>query len=38
MAARAGATTASVKASHVPMMSQPDATTPLILQAANCVS
>jgi pimeloyl-ACP methyl ester carboxylesterase len=37
MAHRAGATTASVGASHVPMMSQPDATTRLILQAANSV-
>jgi pimeloyl-ACP methyl ester carboxylesterase len=35
MAERAGATTASVKASHVPMMSQPEATTRLILKAAN---
>jgi len=38
MAQRAGATTASVRASHVPMISQPDATTRLILQAANTVS
>ena len=38
MAGRAGATTASVSASHVPMMSQPDATTRLILQAARSVS
>lgn len=37
MADRAGSTTASVKASHVPMMSQPDATTRLILQAANSI-
>ncbi len=38
MAARAGATAVSVRASHVPMMSQPDVTTRLILQAANSVS
>jgi len=38
MAARAGATTASVDSSHVPMISQPDATTRLILQAAHSVS
>ena len=38
MAERAGATTASVRASHVPMMSQPKATTRLILRAANSVS
>jgi len=37
MAERAGATTASVRASHVPMMSQPEATTRLILQAAQSV-
>jgi pimeloyl-ACP methyl ester carboxylesterase len=37
MAERAGASTASVKASHVPMMSQPDATTRLILKAAHSV-
>jgi pimeloyl-ACP methyl ester carboxylesterase len=37
MAARAGSMTASVRASHVPMMSQPQATTRLILQAANSV-
>lgn len=37
MAQRAGATTASVRASHVPMVSRPAATTLLILQAANSV-
>ena len=37
MAERAGSMTASVRASHVPMMSQPQATTRLILQAANSV-
>ena len=37
MAARAGSTTTSVKASHVPMQSQPDATTSLILKAARSV-
>jgi pimeloyl-ACP methyl ester carboxylesterase len=37
MAERAGATTASVKASHVPMMSQPDATTRIIVQAARSI-
>lgn len=38
MAARAGAVTASVSASHVPMMSEPDATTRLILRAARSIS
>jgi pimeloyl-ACP methyl ester carboxylesterase len=38
MAARAGSTTTSVKASHVPMMSKPDVTTKLIQQAANSVA
>jgi pimeloyl-ACP methyl ester carboxylesterase len=38
MADRAGATTAEVRASHVPMISQPDATTRFILQASNAIS
>jgi pimeloyl-ACP methyl ester carboxylesterase len=38
MADRAGATTVEVRASHVPMISQPDATTRLILEAATAVS
>jgi pimeloyl-ACP methyl ester carboxylesterase len=38
MAQRAGATTTEVSASHVPMISQPDATTRLILEAANAIS
>ena len=38
MADRAGATTTEVRASHVPMISQPDATTRLILEAANAIS
>jgi hypothetical protein len=38
MAARAHATIAQVKASHVPMISQPGATTKLILKAAKAVS
>jgi pimeloyl-ACP methyl ester carboxylesterase len=37
MAARAGATVAQVKSSHVPMMSKPDETTDLILRAARAV-
>jgi len=37
MAARAGSTVAEVKASHVPMMSRPDETTALILEAARAV-
>ena len=37
MAERAGSTTASVKASHMPMMSLPETTTRLILQAAHSV-
>lgn len=37
MAGRAGSTVAQVKASHVPMMSRPDETTALILQAARAV-
>ena len=37
MAARAHATVAEVKASHVPMISQPTATTNLILKAAKTV-
>jgi len=38
MAARAGATTTSVKSSHVPMQSQPEATTRLILRAAASIN
>lgn len=38
MADRAGATTAEVRASHVPMNSRPSAVTDLILDAANAVS
>jgi pimeloyl-ACP methyl ester carboxylesterase len=38
MAERAGATIAEVRASHVPMISQPDATTELVLEAATAVS
>jgi pimeloyl-ACP methyl ester carboxylesterase len=38
MAARAGATVAEVRSSHVPMISQPDATTRLIVDAANAVN
>jgi pimeloyl-ACP methyl ester carboxylesterase len=37
MAARARATTARIKASHVPMISRPTATTSLILEAARAV-
>ena len=37
MAERAGATTAEVRASHVPMNSRPSAVTDLILDAANAV-
>ena len=37
MAARAGSVVAEVKASHVPMMSRPDETTALILEAARSV-
>jgi len=37
MAERAGSVTASVRASHVPMMSKPEATTRLILKAAHSV-
>ena len=37
MAARAGARTSEVEASHVPMMSHPAATTRLILKAAHAV-
>jgi pimeloyl-ACP methyl ester carboxylesterase len=37
MAQRAGATTTEVSASHVPMISQPDATTRLILEAATAI-
>lgn len=37
MARRAHATVAEVDASHVPMISQPDATTRLILEAARSV-
>ncbi|MDQ1554794.1 MAG: hypothetical protein QOK46_1872 [Microbacteriaceae bacterium] len=37
MAARAHATTVEVNASHVPMMSQPEATTRLILQAVRSI-
>src|SRR5258707_10532187 len=37
MAARAHATTVEVNASHVPMISQPEATTRLILQAARSI-
>ncbi len=37
MADRAGATTAEVRASHVPMNSRPSAVTDLILDAANAV-
>jgi hypothetical protein len=38
MAHRANAKIEEVKASHVPMISQPAATTKLILEAANSVS
>lgn len=38
MAQRAGATVDSVDASHVPMMSQPDATTRVILKAVRSVN
>ena len=38
MAERAGATTIEVRASHVPMISKPDSTTRLILEAANAIS
>jgi pimeloyl-ACP methyl ester carboxylesterase len=38
MAERAGASTIEVRASHVPMISKPDATTQLILDAANTLS
>jgi pimeloyl-ACP methyl ester carboxylesterase len=38
MAERAGATIEEVRASHVPMISQPDATTELIVEAATAVS
>ena len=38
MAERAGATTVEVRASHVPMISKPDATTKLILDAANAIN
>jgi pimeloyl-ACP methyl ester carboxylesterase len=38
MAERAGATTVEVRASHVPVISQPDAITELILEAANAIS
>ena len=38
MAQRAGATTIEVRSSHVPMISQPEATTRLILQAATAVA
>ena len=38
MAQRAGATTVEVRSSHVPMISEPDATTRLILDAANAIS
>ena len=38
MAERAGATVDEVRASHVPMISKPDATTRLILDAANAIS
>ena len=37
MAARAHATTVEVNASHVAMISQPEATTRLILQAARSI-
>jgi hypothetical protein len=37
MAARAHTTTREVEASHVPMISQPGATTKLILEAARAV-
>jgi len=37
MADRAGSIVSKVAASHVPMMSQPEATTRLILQAAHAV-
>lgn len=37
MAERAGSTTSSVKSSHVPMMSQPEATTKVILRAIRSV-
>jgi hypothetical protein len=38
MAARAGATTTEVEASHVVMVSQPDAVTDVILAAVEAVS
>ena len=38
MAERAGAAIVEVRASHVPMISKPDATTRLILDAANAIS
>ena len=38
MAERAGATVTEVQASHVPMISQPDATTQIILDAVTAVS
>ena len=38
MAERAGATVDEVRASHVPMISKPDATTRLIVDAANAIS
>jgi hypothetical protein len=37
MAERAGADTSEVSASHVPQISQPDATVDVILDAANSV-
>ena len=37
MAERAGSTISTVAASHVPMMSQPTATTRVILQAAGSI-
>ena len=37
MAQRAGATVVEVRASLVPMISKPDATTRLILEAANAI-
>ena len=37
MAERAGATTVEVRASCVPMVSQPDGTTKLILEATTAV-
>jgi len=38
MAQRAGATVVEVRASPVPMISKPDATTRPILEAANAIS